>query len=233
LENIAEYTAERHQADLEEIIKKLEAKKVILIGQSWGSVLATFFAVNNPNKVAKIIMTGSGPVFPLNRSLAALRPPDSLNIKEPIYSNYGGNKEVYTLREKCIDTYAYIFSKKLVSDKQVDDFFTLLNSSLNKSAVYDTSLIKESAGGGGYYAHIMTLKSLNYIEDPREKMKQMKIPILILKGQYDNQKWGYTNEYVDLCDSTELKIIPDAGHFIDLDQPKLYYQEIKDFLALR
>lgn len=230
LDNIEEYTAERHQSDLQEIIKKIEAEKVILIGQSWGSVLATFFAIDNPNKVEKIIMTGPGPVFPINKSLAELRPPDSLNIKEPIYSNQDGNKEVYTFRDKCIKWYAYVLGNKLASDKEVDDFFTHLNSSLNRSTVYDTSLVKESPGGGGYYAHIMTLKSLNHIEDPREKMRQMKIPILILKGQYDNQKWGFIHEYIDLCNSATLKIVPNAGHFIDIEQPEVYYKEIKDFL---
>jgi proline iminopeptidase len=42
-ENIEDYTADRHKRDLEEIIKIIGAEKVILIGQSWGAVLATFF----------------------------------------------------------------------------------------------------------------------------------------------------------------------------------------------
>jgi proline iminopeptidase len=230
LENIEEYTAERHTSDLEEIIKKIAADKVILIGQSWGSVLATFFAIDNPNKVEKIIMTGPGPVFPINKSLAALRPPDSLNIKAPIYSNQNGNKEVYTFRDKCIQSYAYILGNKLVPDKEVDPFFTHLNNSLNKSTLRDTSLVKESSGGGGYYAHIMTLKSLHHIEDPRKKMRQLNMNILILKGQYDNQRWGFTHEYVDLCNNATLKIIPNAGHFIDIEQPEAYYKAIKAFL---
>ena len=231
LDNIEEYTAERHKSDLEEIVGSINAERVILLGQSWGSILATLFAVDNPNKVEKIIMTGPGPVFPINRSLAALAPPDSLHIKEPVYSNQDGNKEVYTFRDKCIRWYAYATGNKLVSDKQVDGFFTHLNNALNKSTLYDPSLVQEASGGGGYYAHIMTFKSLFSTEDPREKMRQLKIPVLILKGQYDNQKWGFTSEYLDLLGSDTLKIVPNAGHIIYVEQPKLYYQEIQEFLG--
>ena len=61
-------------------------------------------------------------------------------------------------------------------------------------------------------------------------MRKLKIPILIMKGQYDNQKWGVTREYVELFKSATLKIIPNSGHFIDVEQPELYYKVIKDFL---
>jgi proline iminopeptidase len=230
LANLEEYTVTRHKSDLEAIIKKIEAEKVILIGQSWGSVLATFFVVDNPNKVEKIVMTGPGPIFPINTDLINLKAPDSLNIKEPKYSNQDGKKEIYTFRDKLIKWYACTFGNKLASDEEVDDFFTHLRTSLNRSAYFDSSLAKESAGGGGYYAHVMTYNSLLNVENPREKMKKLKLPILILKGQYDNQKWGLTQEYIELLPEAEMRIIPNAGHFIDIEQPELYYQEIVAFL---
>jgi proline iminopeptidase len=51
-----------------------------------------------------------------------------------------------------------------------------------------------------------------------------------MKGQYDNQKWGFTKEYLDLLNNATLNLIPKAGHFIDAEQPELYYKEITDFL---
>ena len=230
LDDIKEYTAERHKLDLLEIVEKLATKKVIIIGQSWGSVLATLFAVDHPNRVARIIMTSPGPIFPLHKSVSKLKAPDSLNLKAPLLSNQEGNKAVYTFRDKCIMKYAYAFGNKLVPDKEGDDFFTLLNSSLSRSTVRDTSLLAESSGGGGYYAHIMTLKSLIVLENPREKMKKTKVPVLIMKGQYDHQKWGFTHEYFQHFQNAQLKIIPNAGHDIHLEQTELYYREIKEFL---
>jgi proline iminopeptidase len=230
LDDIEQYTLARHMADLKEIIDQVNSEQVILLGQSWGGVLANFFTVDNAEKVAKIIMTGPGPVFPVNSNLADISPPDSLNIKAPIYSNQDGIRAVYTFRDKCIRWYASALGKKLIPDQQVDDFMTHLNSYLNRSTLFDTSLVKEAYGGGGYYVQLRTMKSLNYVESPRDKMKEIKIPILILKGQYDNQKWGLTHEYVDLFSNATLKVVPNAGHFIEIEQPEMYYKEILNFL---
>lgn len=229
LDDIEDYSLDRHQRDLEEIVKEIGAKKVIIIGQSWGSVLATFYAVDNPDRVEKIIMTGPGPIFPINWKLAEVKAPDSLNLKAPIFSNQDAN-EVYTFRDRCIRWMAKAMGQKLVVDAEVDDFFTLLNTSLNRSTVCDTSLINESPGGGGYYAHIMTYKSLNDAKDPREKMRKLQIPVLIMKGQCDNQEWGFAKEYLELFPNASLTIIPNAGHKIEVEQPKSYYREIKTFL---
>jgi proline iminopeptidase len=122
LEDIEQYTVARHKSYLEKIIKIINAEKVILTGQSWGSVLATFFTVENHTKVEKIIMTGPGPVFPINNSLAKLKPLDSLNVKDPIFSNQVGNKEIYTFRYKFIRWYSGVFGKKLVLIKKLTTF---------------------------------------------------------------------------------------------------------------
>ena len=230
LGDIEEYTVDRHRADLEAIISKTGAEKVILLGQSWGSILATFFAVSSPESVEKIIMTGPGPVFPLNEALATLKAPDSLNLKSPSFSNAQGNKEVYTFRDKCIRWFAYRTGKKLASDEEVDDFFTHLNNQLNRSALYDVSKLKESTGGGGYYSHIMTYRSLHNMVDTREKMKDLRVPVLLLRGQYDNQGWGYVQEYLQLLPMVHMEIIPKAGHFIHEEQADLYYERIFTFL---
>ena len=76
----------------------------------------------------------------------------------------------------------------------------------------------------------MTYNSLMKVNDPRPKLKTIKIPVLIIKGQCDNQKWGFTNEYLQLFQNSELAIIPGAGHFISVEQPELYIKTIRQFL---
>ena len=93
LENIKEYTVDRHIKDLDEIIKKTGAQKIILIGQSWGAILSVLFLADHPGKVEKIIFTSPGPVFPTHNELAKIKAPDSLHFKEPFYSNRQGNEK--------------------------------------------------------------------------------------------------------------------------------------------
>ena len=231
LENIEEYTAERHKKDLEEIVKKIGAGKVIFVAQSWGAILATFYIADNPKSVEKVIFTGPGPIQPMQNELSTLKPPDSLHLREPYFSNAKANKSTKNLRSKFIQKWALVFGSKLAKDAEVDDFQTLLNGKLNKSTVCDTSLNVTAEGGGGYYSQIMIIKSLNTVKDPRPVLKASNIPILVMKGQCDNQKWGFTNEYLQVFKNHQLVIIPKAGHSISVEQPDMYMKTIIDFLS--
>ena len=231
LSRIESYTVARHVDDLKWVTDEIGVEKVILLGQSWGSILATFFTLDYPEKVEKIIMTGPGPIFPLDSKLADFLPPDSLDIKEPAFSNKDGIREVYTLREKIVRWFANVHGKKIISDRKADQFFTHLNNALNRSTVYDQSKVTKSKPGGGYFVHLRTMKDLYHIKDRRVEMSKLSTPIFILKGQYDNQKWGYTQEYLQLFPNAKMEIVPKAGHFIQVEQPDIYYSSIKKFLS--
>ena len=230
LVNINDYTAYRHKKDLEEIIKKTGAAKVILIGQSWGAILATLFIADNPEKVEKVIFTGAGAIQPMKQELLNVNPPDSLNLRNPPYSNREANQKSKNIRMDASTYWAKSFGKKIATDKEADDFQTYLNSELNKSTVCDTSNALKAEGGGGFYAQVMTVRSFSEIKDPRPTLKDCKVPILIMKGQCDSQPWGFVNEYLELFPNHQLKIIPDAGHSISVEQPELYLKYIREFL---
>lgn len=230
LSDINEYTADRHKKDLEELIKKIGSEKVILIGQSWGAILATLFIADNPEKVEKVILTGAGPIQPMHQELLNINAPDSLNLRKPTYSNGEANEKSKNIRINAITFWAKSFGKKLASDKEVDDFQTYLNIELNKATVCDTSKALKAESGGGFYAQVMTVQSLNEIQDTRPKLKGSKVPILLMKGQCDNQPWGSLNEYLALFPNHQMKIIPNAGHSISVEQPELYLKTIREFL---
>jgi proline iminopeptidase len=230
LSDITEYTADRHKKDLEELIKKIGSEKVILIGKSWGAILATLFIADNPEKVEKVIFTGAVPIQPMNEELLNKNAPDSLNLRKPPYSNREAIEKSKNIRINAITFWAKSFGKKLASDKEADDFQTYLNGELNKATVCDTSKALEAEGGGGFYAQVMTVQSFNKIQDLRAKLKGSKVPILLMKGQCDNCPWGFVNEYLELFPNHQLKIVPDAGHSISVEQPELYLKIIRDFL---
>ncbi|TAH10992.1 MAG: alpha/beta hydrolase [Sphingobacteriia bacterium] len=231
LENINDYTVDRHVKDLKEIVSKVGAEKVILIGQSWGAVLATFFTADNSEKVEKIILTSPGPIYPVHQELKNVTPPDSFHLRTPFYSNNQGNEKANNWRIKTIALWATKFHQKLAADKEVDDFATCLNFEVNKSTVCDTAKIIKAEAGSGFYAAVMTFKNLGQVQDPRPKLKNSTLPALVMKGQCDNQKWGFTNEYLVLFRNHQFAFIPDAGHFISVEQPESYIKSIKGFLS--
>jgi proline iminopeptidase len=230
LNDIGDYTVARHVEDLNEIIDKIYAGKVILIGQSWGAILAAMFVAKYPDKVEKIIFTSPGPIFPVNTELVSLTAPDSLHLKNPVYSNAQGNRRANNLRTRAMAFFATRFRLKLAGDKEADEFATLLSYEVNKSTVCDTANIGAMEAGNGFYSSVMTFSNLEQVTDPRPNLQFLKLPVLVLKGQCDNQPWGFTQEYQKLFQNSELVLIPNAGHFISLEQPALFLKAIGRFL---
>jgi len=232
LANIRDYTADRHKRDLEAIVRQIGASKVILIGQSWGAILAVLYAADNPGSVACMIVTGPGPIIPVHPELARVAAPDSLHLHDPFYSNRQGNELANNIRTRAMTLLAAKYGIKLASDNEADDFAAYLNQLVNRSTVADTSHIRSSIPGmgTGFYDQVMTAQSFSGTPDPRPKLKNSVIPILVMKGQYDNQKWGFTREYLDLFPRHKLVVFPNAGHCIACEQLQAYQETIREFL---
>ncbi|MGE5316386.1 MAG: alpha/beta fold hydrolase [Chloroflexota bacterium] len=230
LSNISDYTALRHKQDLEAIIKTIGAEKVILVGQSWGSILATLYIADHPDKVEKVIFTGPGPIQPPDYKVEKIKPPDSLNLRKPLTTNRIEREKVYNLRAKVVEFCALEFNKKLAGDEEMDAFCTLLTTRMSKSTVSDTSIALKDEGRSGYYCMIKTVQSFSQLKDIRPQLSEVSAPVLILRGQYDGIPWGYANEYLQIFPNITLKIIPHSGHSILLEQPEDYIREIREFL---
>ena len=230
LANISEYTVERHLSDLAEIITKTGSPEVILIGQSWGAILAVLFTAKHPEIVEKLVLTSPGPLLPVRIELAGIKAPDSLCLVRPAWSNRQASEKCLTFRIRVISLWATLFGSKLVPDEEMDDFQTYYNNELNKSVVCDTVNAPRAEGGDGFYAQLMTVKSFSAVEDPRPALININTPLLVMKGQCDSQKWGFTKEYLDIFHDHRLVVIPGAGHSISVEQPGLYLEKIRDFL---
>jgi proline iminopeptidase len=235
LEDVREYTAERHKRDLEEIIKTIGAKKVILFGQSWGAVLATLFIADNAEKVAKLILTSPGPIFPVQERLSTIKPPDSLLLRTPLFTWEDAeerNHHLKSLRSIVVTLNAKCYGYKLASDKEMDNYQTLLSDEISKITVCDTNVVSglRSSGGNGFYSSVMTMESLNNVKDPRAKLTNSNIPMYLIRGQCDFIKWGFTTEYLQLFPNHKLAIIPNAGHSIAVEQPELLLKTLRNFL---
>jgi proline iminopeptidase len=190
------------------------------------------YAADNPGSVAGMILTGPGPIIPVHPELARVAAPDSLHLHDPYYSNRQGNELANNIRTRAMALLAAKYGIKLASDDEADDFAAYLNHLVNRSTVADTSHIQTSIPGigAGYYDQVMTAQSFSGTPDPRPKLKNSTIPILVMKGQYDNQKWGFTHEYLDLFPRHRLVVFPNAGHCIACEQLQAYQETIRSFL---
>lgn len=230
LKNISDYTVMRHVKDLDEIVDHIGTPKVILLGQSWGAILAALYIADNRSKVDRVIFSSPGPLIPVNEALAGLHAPDSLQLRKPVHSNREANQKITNPRVRFVKFCALRFGIKMASDSEMDAFQTLLDAELSRSTVSDTAVHRSVVPGGGYYAQLVTVKSFSSTADPRTKLINCQVPALIMKGQYDNQPWGCTREYFDLFTRHSFAFFPGAGHAISAEKPGIYMQKVIAFL---
>ncbi|MCY1660229.1 alpha/beta hydrolase [Chryseobacterium sp. SL1] len=232
-----DYSFEGHLKDLNEIIdSQIKPQKVILIGHSFGGILATHFTANHSDKVYKLLLSSPGDLQPYRTNadgtmsdMTALYP----TPKEYIFKN---PKEVFEQTERdflqprivmsmfC----ALAFNFKWASDKEFDDYTNTMASKFTSGMVADPKNVKPEEGGAGGYSHGFS-NFYGNLTDKREQLKKLNVPTLVLQGQYDQGEFSAVFEYADLMKGKYV-FIENAGHIIWWDKPSEYNKTILDFL---
>ncbi len=237
LDKYSDINFEKHLLDLHEIItQKIEAPKVILIGQSFGCIIISHFSARYPQNVEKIVFGSPGSFKPHREEngiyvdMDSVYPaPDSLNFIEPYDYNQDVDKFAKKPKMMVAIIGAHFLDKKLISDKQMDRMLNSLISGVVKGVVCDTNNVLPEEGGAGLYAYIAT-NSGDYPEI-RDKVKEVQAPILVLQGQCDFISYAAGYEYVDLYPNSQHIFIENAGHEIWWEQEEKYLNTIIEFLA--
>ncbi|MFE3289631.1 alpha/beta fold hydrolase [Rhodococcus sp. NPDC059234] len=77
----------------------------------------------------------------------------------------------------------------------------------------------------------MTGADLATVDDPRPALREVHVPVLVLRGQYDYKAWPVTREYRDTFPNSTMVLVPDAGHAVAADRPDLYSATVVTFLT--
>ena len=237
LERPKDYSFDRHVADLKEIItQKIQAPNVILIGQSFGSLVAAHLIARDAALVDKAIFTSPGALQPVATdadgrllNLEEIYPtPANLTFKEPLA--VWEETENMLLRPRIImaNVCAFVFNCKWASDAEMDAVVNSQASFFTQGLVCNPENVLPEEGGGGGYAHIFSNWYVD-IADPRPQLKSAQLPTLVLQGQCDQLPYGYAYEYADLLDGKYV-FIEDAGHEIWWEQPEAFLAHITNFL---
>ena len=230
-----QYSVDRHIADLECIRVIAGNKPCVLIGDSWGATLAVHYMARYPENVIKAIFTSPGSIdfrdwnneyWPRPRF-----PQGWFNWIENRYDENGLMRytKLDTLLQSDVHV-AYEFAGDTEMDKLADEFIT---AEVFQYCVYNKAFTKSKEfrmEGMGWWASTMTVWNLMHILAIKDSLRQIKIPVLILRGDADYLQPGIAQDYSTFFSNSVFKKIPKAGHFIWLDQPEIYRNEIQNFL---
>lgn len=201
----SDFKIEQCASELVDWLEKNLKKHYSLCGYSMGGRLALYISINHSDKVEKVIIESASPGLKTederkNRILI-----DQLRAKRLLME---------PLNQFLDDWYEMSIFGNL--NKESDDYKNMIDRRLNN----DPELLAKS------------LMHMGTGNQPSlwEKLEKIKSHLLLIVGEKDNKFKEIAGEINKLSQNSQIRIIPDAGHTVHLDNKDLYIDEIKSFL---
>ena len=201
--------------DIENLRKYLKIKQWIILGHSFGGMLASYYACVYPGNVKALILSSSGGIDLGLLSYVNTRLTARLSEQEKDSLQYwdkkidGGDTSYFArLHRGLALAPAYVYDRKNIST--IAERLTQGNSAVNNLVWHDLREIKF---------------------DCSSRLARFNGPVLIIQGREDiiEEKTAITEHNV--LKNSRLVFMEHCVHYGWLDRPDIYFPEIKKFLA--
>ena len=208
-------------ADIERIRQILGEDKLILVGHSWGGLLASLYAAEFPDKVEKLIL-----ISPAN--MLVMPQPDA------------GSDLFTSVRERLPADQLADYDSFMADYFDFNLLFTRSEADLaamdEKFGQYYLSVVGQTAEAniqqgepGGWMTWGMYV-SMGQRHDYRQALKACTAPVLVIHGADDLQSEAASRLYSDTFPNARFEVIQNAGHFSFQQQPEIFAGLVGDFL---
>lgn len=198
--------------DIEILRENLGIKRWIIMGHSFGGILAYYYATKYPDRIIAMIQSSSG-----GMDLSLL---NNLNITE-------------TLLGTDRDSLSF-YSRKIANGDSSYGTSLKRGTFLAAVYVYDRKNIPDVAKrltqGNGMINRLVwqDLRRIDY--DTKTVLKEFHKPVLIIHGREDIVGLGIPKKAHEILPNSELVILEKTRHYGWLDNPEMYFSKIQEFL---
>lgn len=247
--NVSNPTIDELLSDVDELVdhlrKRFDRDAIILVGQSWGTVLATDYIRRHPRKVAAYIGVGQVTEFLQGKILAAQQAADRARAKGNIRDATALIRGVECLRAtKCLGQ----LDVKMLENMVITSMKYLRNKA-EMSGVRQmwTALTSPQMRGVDVKWFLFASNARNIIESQRNLVDYMyfrhriedlkcryPMPVCFIQGDSD---WITPTPMVRdyyatvVAERKEMVVIQSAGHTPFLDHPQRFCAAVKEFLT--
>jgi len=232
LKNIREYRLSRHVADLDQIRNKINAEQIILIGESFGGVLAAHYAAAHPENVKRMVL-----ISPAELLSQEWDEDTRGNIKDRATQETRQKYKDLIRTPRTLFTFLLLelnpdAAYNFLSEDKADTLATKFMSLVSGGVACDPKTFPENHNLLiGFWALLIP----DELPEPANKAVKIKLgsmtlPVLILRGECDYVKWEVTYEYKSLLKNATLLFLEGAGHMPFLEKPGLVLESIRSFL---
>jgi len=202
--------------DLEALRQHLKVDRLLLVGHSWGSILAMAYASSYPGKVEQLTAIAPGGVSPEFHQWY------SDNIFARLHTQ---DKEVITYWRSALQQGV---DRDLATSEMVRAAFLGYFYDRSKALAWTARLPKGFLSAA--VADIM-IPVLTKTFDIRASLSRIDCPVFIIQGYQDPVGQKPVEEMHSLIKSSTLRYIPKSGHFPRVEQPDQIRTALREFLS--
>ena len=217
------YTLDNNVKDIEALRQYLGLDQIIVIGGSYGGMVAMTYAAQYPESVSHLIAyatVASSEFLTKAKAILKLRgTPEQIAIAQKLWDgSFQSDAELLEYFEVLAPLYSYqlqIQSQSNNSPSQLDD--------------------QRPTGGDRILSHQATNEAFGGFlrtYDIRSDLSKITAPSLIIGGRHD---WicapEFSEEIAQLIPQAELHIFEQSGHLLRIDEPQKLLNTIADFLS--
>lgn len=225
------YGLERDVADLEQIRRTIGADRLVLVGHSYGGVLAAAYLAAHHDRVESMVLSSPGALAPADASgdRATSRLDTTARLRTYAAALAPRALLGYALLQvNATAAHAYLDDPE--ADARNDTLLTLSEPGLHCSPAQAHGPVH---GSGFYRLQYPQSAASPPPPDLRPALAGLPTPALILKGSCDYLSWSSAADYRRALPNSALLYLESAGHNTYQDRPAEVLAAIRAFLTGR
>ncbi|MDQ4035518.1 MAG: alpha/beta fold hydrolase [Chloroflexota bacterium] len=204
---------ESEMDDLDRVREWTGAESVVLLGHSWGALLALEYAIRFPAHVWRLVLINAAPashsdLLALRQHLDEIRGPELVGQMRGIRDG-----AAYRVGDLGADAafYRLHFRGAVRRPEHLEQIIARLRLGFTPDAIVAARAIEERL-----YEETWLRESY----DLRPALSRLRIPTLALHGDHDLIPIEIARHIADAIPTGELRTLRDCGHFAYLEQPE-------------
>lgn len=222
------YSLRRDVANLEAVRQRIGAPRLILVGHSYGALVAAGYLAAHPGRVARLVLS----------SPASLDPADSSggNLTSRLTDRQRLALYVHLLRSRSLFIYALLqvnptAAHRLATDQEMDGRSDAVYAAVEPALHCAGAGERRPLSGTSFYRlQYPQSRTAPPTPDLRPLLAAARTPALIIKGQCDYLSWSSADTYLRALPNARLVYLNNAGHNAYQDAPERYLDVLSDFL---
>lgn len=217
-------TVESEMDDLDRVRRHFGLEKMVIIGHSWGAVLAMEYASRHPERVTDLILLNTAPasnddVRVFREHLRRIRPTADVEAMNALTQTAGyraGNLDVES------EYYRIHFRPAITAAGLLDRLIPRLRVNFTPERVLLARAIEQRLYSQTWYSSGYALL---------RRINRLAVPTLVIHGEYDFVPVDVAVHIADAIPGTRLVVLPNCGHFAFLEAPDPLAREIHQHLV--